>query len=161
MGPIEFVGSNTHGRFNPTQRPHNPNAASFGETPMSISGVTTSSGSRALLSIQSSVARLLQSIGGGLAHDENLKSLIALLLLSALLRSSNTEEHVDQKMLQELGAGQGPVGTQGQYISFYASSTTFVMESSSPAVVTNQQSSAMNASGVESGAAIASIDATA
>ncbi len=161
MGPIESVGSNSTGWIKPPQHLQSMTAASFGETPVSITGVTTSKSCQSLLTIQASVSKLLQTIGGGLDQNEMLKALIALLLLSALLRSNNIEDQTDQQKLQELGSGNGSMGQQGQFISFYSSSTSFVMESSSPIIAANQQTSAMTGSGVVSAASVSSIDAVA
>jgi len=162
MGPIGSVGGNSNGGIYPTQLPQSLIPASLGETPVSVTGASSSKSSQSLLTIQSSVSQLFQSIGGGLEQNEMLKALIALLLLSALLRSNNQEEQTGLQMLHELGSGQGSIGIQGQLVSFYSSSTSFVMESSVNSIsVSNQASSAISASGVMSASAVSQIDVVA
>ena len=79
----------------------------------------------ALTRVHSAVSGLLQSIGGGLEDDKTLRMLIALIILLALLESSQNGVASSRNALASLGAGG--VG-QSQFISISYSSTTISIQ---------------------------------
>ncbi|UCC31719.1 MAG: hypothetical protein JSU86_05450 [Phycisphaerales bacterium] len=75
--------------------------------------------------VHSAVSELLQSIGGGLEDDKTLRMLIALIILLALLESSQDSAASSRNALASLGAGR--MG-QPLWVGAYYSSTTITIQ---------------------------------
>ena len=90
-------------------------------------GLGASASATSLLQVQSSVQGLLQSVGGGVENDQNLKMLIGLLILMALLQNPEQSASSLQRSLDALGQlGVGASGGAQVGFSFEYQQTTSI-----------------------------------
>ena len=85
--------------------------------------------SQSVTAINSMVADLLQSVGGGVENDRMLRMMIVLLILLALMQNQQGNSDQTSAMLQALNGG-GNNGESIQMISLYSSSTTISIQHS-------------------------------
>ena len=118
QGNLDRIGAST-ADASPIRAPASGTSSSFG---MAADTSTTS-----LLQVQSSVQVMLQSIGGGVEDDQNLKMLIGLLILMALLQNPEQSESSFQRSLDALGQLGGGASGGGQVgFSFEFQQTTSI-----------------------------------
>jgi len=71
------------------------------------------------------VARMLQSVGGGVENNDLLKLLIAAMILLALLNESDAPQPQSQGALQGLGGGSAD---RAAYVGIFSSSSSVVLQ---------------------------------
>lgn len=139
MGPISALNNWSPGDF---RRPQAPAAPSGGSThPGAIGdGVYLRSSAVAgrsvgMLTINTQVAQLLQSIGGGVQNNQSLQLMIALLILLALLQQPQRSQRTAADAWIDL-LGRGAAGLQrfSGFTSQMTSSTSISFEQTSIAV---------------------------
>lgn len=105
-----------------------PTISTAGQT-QSVSMSSTSQ-SLAITRVDSQVAQMLQSIGGGLENDKTLQMLIALILLIALLEGSKDAAQSGGDAMQSLSGGSQDSG-RAQAFSMFSSSTIISFQQTS------------------------------
>ena len=102
----------------------------LGVSPGRLPGVSAST-----VQFQDAVSGLLGSLGGGANDDRQLQLLIALLILIAILNSTQNNAGPTAGPLEQLE--QLAAGTRGQgvYAAMYTSSTTITIEQSTTTIV--------------------------
>lgn len=123
MGPISAIG--TTGTSMPRQVTNTT-------APSGASGTgSIATTSMAVSRVNSSVAQMLQNIGGGIEDNKMLRMLIAALVLLALLEEAQAGGDNGTNLLSGLGEGQG---SRSQYVGIFSSSTTVSIEQTSTTI---------------------------
>lgn len=101
-----------------------------GVSPGRLPGVST-----ATSQLQDAVSAFLGSLGGAVGDDQQLQMLMALLILIAILNSTQSNAGPTSGPLEQLE--QLAAGTRGQgvYAAMYSSSTTITIEQSTTTIV--------------------------
>ncbi len=125
MEGVQSVGTSSAGQV----------TAGISEISQSSTSVTTSIGtfaseSGSVSNINSSITKMLQSIGGGLENDELLKALIALIIIAALLQETlKGTGRGSAESLLALGSGRGDptqyMATSSSFSSYEATTVAY------------------------------------
>ena len=129
VGPIPPVnvgpGSFSVGPAFSANRFAGTQAVDTGPGGVGTTSLSPTSDALAISLVHSAVSEMLQSIGGGLEDDKTLRMLIALIILLALLESSQASVASSRNALASLGTGR--MG-QPLWVGAYYSSTTITIQ---------------------------------
>ncbi len=129
MGPISSIGAGaprpaTFATTGQTGASSGAGALSNRGTLGPSQGLSTA---LAMSRVQTAVSEMLRNVGGGVESNKALQMLIALVILLALMESSQNAAASSGSGLEQLGAGRG---SGAEFISLYSSSTTITFEQS-------------------------------
>lgn len=104
--------------------------------PSTVAGASASlSSSTAIMSVQSSVTQMLQSVGGGIENNEALRMLIATLIVLAMLQELLKDDEAGGKQSSSMQLpGQGN-GNRSAFVGLYYSSSTVSYQQSTTTVL--------------------------